>query len=298
MEKIMKIQDLIYYRYLADCSSFTKTAEAFYVSQPSISIALKRLEEEFDSKLITRDRSTKSFALTPTGKILYERANQIIDILDQTKNEMKTIESNEVSFGFLPTIGGYFLPQIMPNLAKYVPSINLIEDESSSYMLQLLEEGRVSAAIIGLESFDLDENWAEIYPLDSRPLSVCVSKTHPLAEKDVITLDMLNEYSLITLDDKYVHYPIFKKWMDENKISSSKVTFAKEIQSVNSLISQSVAVGIVFDVLVRDRFDIITIPLEGGPEFNTALVFNKNLSLSKVQEEFNQSLRKAVKNKK
>lgn len=290
----MKIQDLIYYRHLADCSSFTKTAEAFYVSQPSISIALKRLEEEFDSKLITRDRSTKSFALTPTGKILYDRANQIIDILDQTKNEMKTIESNEISFGFLPTIGGYFLPQIMPNMAEYVQSINLIEDESSSHMLELLEEGRVSSAIIGMESFEVDGDWAEVYPLDTRPLSICVSKTHPLAKEESVTLDMIEEYSLITLDDKYVHYKIVKDWIDANNISLSRVTFAKEIQSVNSFVSQSVAVGLVFDVLVRDRHDIVTIPLENGPDFHTALVFNKNLNLSKVQNEFNDKLRNSV----
>lgn len=291
----MKIQDLIYYRYLVDCSSFTKTAEAFYVSQPSISIALKRLEEEFDTQLITRDRSTKSFAVTATGKILYERASQIIDILDQIKNEMETVESNQVSFGFLPTIGGYFLPQVMPNMAEYVQSINLIEDESSKHMLELLAEGRVSVAILGVPSFDIDEDWAEVYPLDTRPLSISVSKSHPLAENETVSLDMIKDYSLVTLGDRYIHYQIVQNWMDENDIPNSQVTFAKEIQSVNSFVSQSVAVGIVFDVLVRDRSDLITIPIEDGPEFHTALVFNKAINLPPVQEKFNDDLRKAVK---
>lgn len=292
----MKIQDLIYYRYLADCSSFTKTAEAFYVSQPSISIALKRLEEEFDSKLITRDRSSKSFALTKTGKILYERANQIIDILEQTKNEMKVIESNQVSFGFLPTIGGYFLPQVMPNMAEFVQSIHLIEDESSKHMLELLAEGRVSASILGLPDFEVNEDWAEVYPIDSRNLSISVSKSHPLADKSSVTKDMIEDYSLVTLGDNYVHYQIVREWMENNDIPESLVTYAKEIQSVNSYVSQSVAVGIIFDVLVRDRSDLITIPIEDGPQFHTALVINKDLNLSPDQEEFNNKLIEAVKN--
>lgn len=292
----MKIQDLIYYRYLADCSSFTKTAEAFYVSQPSISIALKRLEEEFDSKLITRDRSSKSFALTKTGKILYERANQIIDILEQTKNEMKVIESNQVSFGFLPTIGGYFLPQVMPNMAEFVQSIHLIEDESSKHMLELLAEGRVSASILGLPDFEVNEDWVEVYPIDSRNLSISVSKSHPLADKNSVTKDMIEDYSLVTLGDNYVHYQIVREWMKNNDIPESLVTYAKEIQSVNSYVSQSVAVGIIFDVLVRDRSDLITIPIEDGPQFHTALVINKDLNLSPDQEEFNNKLREAVKN--
>lgn len=292
----MKIQDLIYYCYLADCSSFTKTAEAFYVSQPSISIALKRLEEEFDTQLITRDRSTKSFALTPTGKILYDRANQILDILDQTKNEMKTIESNEISFGFLPTIGGYFFPQVLPNTADYVQSINLIENESSKQMLELLEEGRVSAAILGVDPDVIEQkSWAEVYPLDKREMSICVSKSHPLAKEDHVTIDMIREYALITLDNKYIHYRLVNEWMKEHDIQSSQMTFAKEISSVLSLVSQSVAVGIVCDVLIRDRSDIITIPLEDGPLFHTALVFNKDLSLSDVQESFNNELRESVK---
>ncbi|MDN6569123.1 MAG: LysR family transcriptional regulator, partial [Tetragenococcus halophilus] len=64
----MKIQDLVYFKYLVESSSFTKTAEAFYVSQPSISLSLKRLENEFNTKLITRDRSKRSFHLEAAGE--------------------------------------------------------------------------------------------------------------------------------------------------------------------------------------------------------------------------------------
>lgn len=291
----MKIQDLVYYRYLADCSSFTKTAEAFFVSQPSISIALKRLEEEFETKLITRDRSTKSFALTPTGKILYERANQILNILDQAKNEIKTNEANMITFGFLPTIGGYFLPKLLPNMAEYVQNIQLIEDESSKHILQLLEEGIVSVAITGVPDFDLDADWAEIYPIDSRPLSICVSKSHPLAEHEELTIDQVLDYSFVTLDEKYVHHRIVSEWLSKSGIDKKQVTFAKEIQSVHSMVASSLAVGIVFDVLVRDRSDLITIPLKDGPKFNTALVLNKGLTLADDQVEFNEKLKEQAK---
>lgn len=290
----MKIQDLVYYRYLADCSSFTKTAEAFFVSQPSISIALKRLEEEFETQLITRDRSTKSFALTPTGKILYERADQILTILDQAKHEIKSNEENVIHFGFLPTIAGYFLPRLMPNMAEFVQSIQLVEDESSKHMLQLLEDGIVSAAITGLPDHDLEGDWAEIYPIDTRPLSICVPKSHPLANNREVTLNQIRNYSLVTLDEKYVHHQIVSNWMGKVGIQTSQVTFAKEIQSVHSLIASSLSVGLIHDVLVHDRPDLVTIPLKEGPEFTTALVINKNLKLTEAQAAFNQSLREKV----
>ena len=85
----MNLQDLIYFQYLSESLSFTATAEHFYVSQPSISTALKRLETEFDVTLIDRRKTLKQIQLTPSGKILYEKTTEVLGLLDAAKQTIQ-----------------------------------------------------------------------------------------------------------------------------------------------------------------------------------------------------------------
>src|SRR5699024_4407242 len=110
---VMNLQDLIYFHYLAESLSFTDTAAHFFVSQPSISTAIKRLETAFNASLIDRRKTLKKMELTPAGKILYKNTAEILEKLDQTRQKIEDIELGSVYFGFLPTIGGYFLPEIL-----------------------------------------------------------------------------------------------------------------------------------------------------------------------------------------
>lgn len=291
----MKIQDLTYFKYLAEVSSFTKTAEAFYVSQPSISIALKRLEDEFNTKLISRNRSTRSFRLTTTGEILYKNSVNILNILDKTKNEMQNIESEKVYLGFLPTIGGHYLPMLMPSMTNFAASMKLVEEESSDSMLELLKEDKISIALIGSDQPIFGEQWIEEFPIEKRPLEICVSKNHPLAGYKELDIDIVKNYSFISLDKDYTHHRIFNDWAESNEINLSKVTYTKEIQTADSFISSGVSIGLMIDLLVRDRKDIITIPLKNAPIFYINLAVNSKIKISPLQKEFNQALINNVK---
>lgn len=286
----MKIQDLIYFKYLVDCSSFTKTAEAFYVSQPSISLSLKRLEDEFNTKLITRDLSTKSFHLKPAGKILYKNAGTVLDLLAATKKEMENTETRTVQLGFLPTIGGFYLPNLMPSMSKFISNLQLVEEESSEVMMDLLRENKLPIAISGGDSPKIEEPWVEQYLIDERPLQVCVAPDHPLAKESLITAEMLSDYSFICLDKEYTHYTMFERWAQANQINPSQVSYTKEIQTAGSFISSGVSIGIMIDLLVKNRTDIVTIPLENAPKFYISLVVNKKAVGNPLQQEFNQTL--------
>ena len=115
----MNLQDLIYFKHLAESLSFTDTAEHFYMSQPSISTAVKRLESELETTLVDRRKNLKQIKITAAGKILYTNATEVLEILNSTKQQIYDLEEENVYYGFLPTIGGFFLPQIMPKLQNF-----------------------------------------------------------------------------------------------------------------------------------------------------------------------------------
>ncbi|GMG69669.1 LysR family transcriptional regulator [Tetragenococcus halophilus] len=286
----MKIQDLVYFKHLVESSSFTKTAEAFYVSQPSISLSLKRLENEFNTKLITRDRSKRSFHLEAAGEILYKNSGKVIDLLTATKKEMANIETNTVQLGFLPTIGGAYLSDLLPSMNQFIANLQLVEEESSKIMMDLLHENKLSIAISGSDSPNVEETWLEQYLIDERPLQVCVAPNHPLAKESLVTAEMLSDYSFISLDEEYTHYAIFDHWAKNNQINSKQISYTKEIQTAGSFIASGISVGIMVDLLVKNRTDIISLPLENAPKFYINLIINKNAAINPLQKEFNQKL--------
>lgn len=173
---------------------------------------------------------------------------------------------------------------------KFISNLQLVEEESSEVMMDLLRENKLSVAISGDDSPQFKEAWLEQYLIDERPLQVCVAPNHPLAKESLITANMLSDYSFICLDKEYTHYAMFERWAKENQINSSQVAYTKEIQTAGSFISSGLSVGIMIDLLVKNRTDIVTIPLENAPKFYISLVVNKNAAINPLQQEFNQTL--------
>lgn len=291
----MKLQDLIYFKYLTESQSFTKTAEKYFVSQPSVSISLKRLEEEFDTTLIIRDRSSKSVQLTSAGKILYKNSLDVINTLEATKKEIHNLESQIVYLGFLPTIGGHFLPKLLPSLSDYIGSLKLVEEESSDAMFNLVRDRKVSAAIVGSDEPSFDGKWVTQIPIAQRDLSIWVSPSHPLAKYDLIDSSMLKDIPFVSLAKGYTHQRIFDKWIAENNIPLSHIHYTDEIQTANSMIASGMSASLMIDLLVRDRPDILKIPLKNAPKFYISLLINNKAELTSIQKRFNDTLIQAVK---
>lgn len=290
----MKLQDLLYFKQLAETRSFTETAEAFYISQPSISIALKRLESEFNTRLITRDRSSKSVELTKSGELLYESAIEILKIVNKTKKDIHDIETKDVYLGFLPTIGGHYLPDLFSELTDYLGTIKFIEEESSDTMFEMVKSGQVSAAIVGSDVPNVNEKWLTQVPIAEKEMYVWVSPKHPLAKYKLVKPSMLEKTSFVTLAKGYTHQRIFKKWAEEYAIDTSSVHYSNEIQTANSMIASGMTAGLMIDLLVSDRRGLVKIPLKNPPKFYISLIINNEVETTTFQKQFNASLIKAV----
>lgn len=286
----MKIQDLMYYRYLSDCSSFTKTAEAFYVSQPSISIALKRLEDEFDTTLITRDRSNKRFNLTPTGKILYNRADQIISLLEATKIDMSSINSKTSELGIDPLISQHYLQQICPYLTPYMDQLTLIEDHPSAKLINLVYHKALSAAIIVNEEPSLEKDSIDSYLIDTCPMHICVGRQHPLAQYQHISLDQLKNVSFIAYDYYHTQHQIFQDWVASHHLDVSSLSLIKQLQTMRVMLTTHTAVALMPKMLFYNDPKVVSIPIDNAPTLYTRLITYKDATLSQSQQQINTQL--------
>lgn len=131
------LEELKTFIAVVEHKNFTKAAEEIKLSQPSVSLHIKHLEEYYGVTFIQRSIKQKNIVITPAGNLLYERAKQIVKLLEETKLDLmhydKTI-SGHLKIGASFTIGEYFLPHFLGEFSKKYPSIEfeVIIDNTAS----------------------------------------------------------------------------------------------------------------------------------------------------------------------
>ncbi|WP_445490785.1 LysR family transcriptional regulator [Niallia sp. 03133] len=178
---------------LAEVKNFTKTAEILLMSQPSVSLHIKNLEKEFQTKLF--ERSPKYLKITPTGEILYDCAVQMITIYDQTKQNI--LEHHHSIKGALKigasfTIGEYILPSLLLDLQKDYPSLEL--EVIIGNTDEIIQAVRLYKVDIGLIEGQTNEKDVAVHPFMKDELFIVSSNAHKLASIEEATIaDLQNE---------------------------------------------------------------------------------------------------------
>lgn len=292
----MNIQDLTYFKHLAESLNFTATAEHFYVSQPSISMALKRLEEELEAKLIDRRKSLRRMKLTSAGEILYKSASDVLDLLETTKQTIKDARSETIYFGYLPTIGSRFLPVYLAEIGENAKLLRLIEEESSDAMLKMVQQEKVPLAIIGHDSERIDDPQIDQIPITAHDFSLWVAPGHPFAGRESVSIQDVRESVFISLSEGYSHQRIFEKWAKENKIAENNIIYAKEIKTLQTIAQSTEFIAFMSEILVGNDTPLVKVPLEDAPKFYISLIINNHRENSLSQQEFNETVLSLTKN--
>lgn len=195
----MNIRDLKYLIALADHQHFGKAAEACFVSQPALSMQIKKLEESLGVLLI--ERNNKRIFFTEIGNEIVKHARDIIyrlDTMEEIASQSKDPFSGELHLGIIPTLAPYLLPLIIPQLSSQFPKLKLyLLEEKTQDLLQKLNEGKLDAAILALPI----EGDFSIHPLFDEEFILAIPLNHPLAKKKKVKFSDLENKSLLLLED-------------------------------------------------------------------------------------------------
>ncbi|HEV7269788.1 DNA-binding transcriptional regulator OxyR [Pseudoxanthomonas sp.] len=196
----MNLRDLKYLVALADHKHFGRAAAACYVSQPTLSTQIKKLEDELGVPLV--ERAPRKVMLTPAGRDAADRARRIVAEVDQMKEAARRSQDPEagtVRLGLFPTLGPYLLPHVVPRLRARFPHLELLlVEEKSDVLLSRLREGKLDAGLLALPIAD-DQLHTEF--LFEEPFVLAVSESHPLAQRDSLSLAELSQQQLLLLED-------------------------------------------------------------------------------------------------
>jgi LysR family hydrogen peroxide-inducible transcriptional activator len=194
----MTLTELKYIVAVARERHFGKAAEACFVSQPTLSVAIKKLEEELDVKLF--ERSANEVTVTPLGGEIVRQAQSVLEQAAQIKELAKRGKdplAGALTLGVIYTIGPYLLPDLVRQSIKHTPQMPLMLQENFTVkLLEMLRTGEIDCAILA-EPFP-DAGLASA-PLYDEPFLAAVPANHALAAKSSVTTEELKQESMLLL---------------------------------------------------------------------------------------------------
>ena len=194
----MTLTELRYIVAVARERHFGRAAEACFVSQPTLSVAVKKLEEELDVKIF--ERGGNEVSVTPLGEAIVRQAQVVIEQAAAVKEIAKSGKdplSGPLKLGIIYTIGPYLLPELVRQAIERVPQMPLMLQENFTVkLLDMLRSGEIDCAIMA-EPFP-DAGLA-VAPLYDEPFMVAVPKSHPLAKRKKVSSEELKQETMLLL---------------------------------------------------------------------------------------------------
>lgn len=255
----MNIRDLKYLVAIADHQHFGQAASACFVSQPALSMQLKKLESVLGVQLI--ERTTKSAMLTDAGKIVTEQARDILYRVDAMKASAKQASdpfSGDIHLGIIPTLAPYLLPQIIPGLSKLFPklTIYLVEDQTS-HLLEKLNKGKLDGALLALPV--LTEDFASL-PLFEEEFLLAVPSSHNLSKRKSARLSDLENKVLLLLEDGHCMRDQALQVCHQAKASEAKSFHATSLETLRHMVAANVGITLIPGLAQQSRDGVHYLP--------------------------------------
>jgi len=197
----LNIRDLQYLVAVHETSNFSKAAEKCFVSQPTLSGQLKKLEESLGAKLM--ERSTRKVLFTQLGEKVVEQARNVLMTVDNISDLARQSDNpfaGDYHVGLIPTVAPFLLPLIMPSMSSAFPNMNLFLHElQTDSLVDKLLKGEIDAAI--LAKLDWDYPVRE-FPLYEETFNLAMSDKDPIATRgQPVSLSVLEDRSVLMLED-------------------------------------------------------------------------------------------------
>ena len=239
----MTLSELKFIVAVAKEKNFRRAADKCFVSQPALSLAVKKLEEELNVKIFERSRT--EVKVTPVGQKII---NQAIVVLDEA-NKLKDISSvgqeqlkSPLKVGLIYSVAPYLLPLIIPVLRKKTPEMPLdVEENITKNLESSLKSGLIEAAVIALP-FDIPGT--ECIPLYDEEFNVVVPSNHAWAKKkEIIAKDLSGEKVLLLNNEHCFSKQVVEACPELSK--KSEVLQGNSLETIRNMVASNLGISVL-----------------------------------------------------
>lgn len=290
----MNIRDLTYLVALAETTHFGKAAEKCFVSQPALSMQIKKLETYLGVTLL--ERTNKSVMLTAIGKDMAERARIIL----QQTQEMREIAKSaadpycgQLKLGIFPTLAPYLLPHIIAPISKQFPNIAmyLVENQTAS-LIEELQAGKIDAAILALPVSDAGFSSTVLF---AEEFLLAVAKNHPLAKSKTVKPDKLAEHELLLLDEGHCLREQALSFCQRVSAQETTNFRATSLETLRHMVAAGLGMTLIPKLACKANDNVAYIPFHSSkPSRTLGLVWRKTHPKGIVLEEMGTLIKKIM----
>ena len=282
----MKLQQLKYFNALCRLKSFSKVASKFKVSQPTVSYAIKSLEEDLGVQLILRNQSHTDVSLTKEGEIFRKYSLNALQQLDKGITAVKNAHDGRIKIGITAALSRFFdLTKHISSLEEiFTTKIGLLEDGSKEITQKILSN-KLDIALFGT-SKEVVSSQLDLKKIATFPFKLAVSKKHPLAKESRVHLSQVEDEKFILFNEHFIHHEVFWKFMNAYGITPNILAEVSDIQGFENFIQQKNTIGILVDFLKLDHIRLIELDEPEPVQFYLYLAKQKDGKIT--DEEFNE----------
>ncbi len=255
----MELQQLEYFKTVAEMQHMTHAAEQLNISQPALSKSISNIEQEIGVPLF--DRQGRSISLNRYGKLFLSSVDAILHEYEKAKIEIGSLVMpgyGDVAFGFIHTLGMEVVPELMAHVPDKYPNMKFTLTQAASYnLLKWLEEGQVDLCLSQrIESKTIDIEWIELW---SEELFVIVPKNHRFANRETIKLEEIKDEPFISIKRGNALRQIVDKLFEQAGITTNITFSGEEMHTVAGFVGAGLGVSLIPNIKGLNEYNVCKI---------------------------------------
>ncbi|QDQ38906.1 DNA-binding transcriptional regulator OxyR [Legionella geestiana] len=286
----MNVRDLKYLVALANHNHFGRAAEACFVSQPALSIQIKKLEESLGVLII--ERTNKKFFFTEIGKLIVEQARDVlhrVETLQEIAKQSSDPCCGELHLGIIPTLAPYLLPLIIPEISILFPKLTLyLIEETTSKLLTKINEGEIDGALLALPVKDN----VSFRPVFDEEFVLALPLGHPLSKLKTVNFSDLENKTLILLEDGHCLREQALVVCHKAYATELKSFRATSLETLRHMVASGVGITLMPKLACRPNDGVCYIPFSSPvPRRTIGLIFRETTAKKNLMEQLAESIK-------
>lgn len=281
----LELRQLEYFQMASRLKNITRAAQRLKVSQPNITVAIKKLEAELGILLF--DRSQKQLSLTPEGAVFLSRIETALRCIEDAileVNDYKQLQKGTIKIGIPPMMGAYLFPKIFSGFQHLHQGLDvLLFEEGSMSIREKLERDELDFGIVIVSNMAPTLN---VLPMVKAQLMVCVPKESPLAERESILPRDIARADLIMMKEGSYLREILQERLRLWNISPNVALESSQIVTIKGLVAHGVGIAFLLDFICKPTECIKAVPFSDPIYVDIGLAWKKDRYVSKAAQAF------------
>src|SRR5690625_2493725 len=273
----MELKELHHFIAVVEHRNFSKAASTIYVSQPTLSKSIKKLETKLNVNLFRR--STRSLLLTDAGQIVYQQALKIIgetEELTMLLDNLTHVPSGEIRIGIPPVIGTLFFPKIAVEFGELYPQVSLTLIEHGAKRIEsFVDKGQVDVGIVVLPA---NKQRFHVQPFIEEEFFLFTRPDHRLAQKEIVQIDLLQDENFIVFNRDFALHQLIIQHCEQAGFDPHIIYESSQWDLITELVRADLGITLlpksIHSKMVQGTAAMI--PLENPPIWRLGVITKKD----------------------